>query len=56
MWNFYKEDKDENIHVQKTTIECYFPKGKKLNKFIEDYFSIKDILFITYDDNFTNLI
>ena len=54
--NFYKEDKDKNIHIQKTTIEQYFPKGKKLKKFIEGYFSTKDILFIPYDDNFTYLI
>ena len=56
MGNFYKKEKDKNIHIKKTIIEYHFPKGKQLNKFIQDYFSLIEILFIPYDNNFLNLI
>lgn len=55
MGNFYKKEKDEKILIPKTTIEDYFPKGKQLCKFIKDYFSLKDILFVPYDYNFIYL-
>lgn len=54
--NFYKIKKDKNIHIKESIIENYFPKEQKLEKFIKDYFSIKDILFIPYDDNYYSLM
>ena len=54
--NFYKIKKDKNIHIKESIIENYFPKGQKLKKFIKDYFSLKDILFIPYDYKYYNLI
>ena len=54
--NFYKIKKDKNIHIEELIIENYFPKEQKLKKFIKDYFSIRDILFIPYDDNCYSLI
>jgi hypothetical protein len=56
MGNFYKIEKDENIYIEKETIELSFPKGKQMNKFIQDYFSVKKILFIPYDEDFENII
>jgi hypothetical protein len=54
--NFYKIKKDKNIHIKESIIENYFPKGQKLKKFIKDYFSLKDILFIPYDYKYYNLM
>ena len=54
--NFYKIKKDKNIHIKESTIKNYFPKGEKLKKFIKDYFSIKDILFIPFDDQYYYLM
>jgi hypothetical protein len=54
--NFYKIKKDKNIHIKESIIEKYLPKEQKLEKFIKDYFSTRDILFIPYDDNYYNLI
>jgi len=56
MGNFYKKEKDKNIHIKKSIIEYHFPKGKQLNIFIQDFFSLKEILFIPYDYNFLNLL
>ena len=52
MGNFIKNEKDPKINIKKEIIECYIPKGKQLSKFIKDYFSIKDTLFLPYDSNF----
>ena len=54
--NFYKRKKDKNIHIKESIIENYFPKEQKLKKFIKDYFSLRDILFIPYDDNYYSLM
>ena len=54
--NFYKIKKDKNIHIKESIIEKYLPKEQKLKKFIKDYFSTRDILFIPYDDNYYSLI
>jgi len=54
--NFYKIEKDKNIHIKESIIQNYFPEGQKLKKFIKDYFSIRDILFIPYDNNYFRLI
>ena len=55
--NFYKKQKDKNIHIKESTIEKYIPKEQKLKNFIKDYFSLREILFIPYDDNnYINLI
>ena len=55
MGNFNKKEKDSKVHIKKEIIECYIQKGKQLNKFIKDYFSIKDTLFLPYDSNFEEL-
>ena len=54
--NFYKIKIDKNIHIEESIIKNYFPKAQKLKKFIKDYFSIRDILFIPYDDNYYSLM
>lgn len=54
--NRYKIKKDKNIHIKESIIQNYFPDGQKLKKFITDYFSIREILFIPYDDNFYSII
>ena len=54
--NFYKIKKDKNINIEESIIESYFPREQKLKKFIKDYFSIRNILFIPYDDNYYSLM
>ena len=54
--NFYRIKKDKNIHIKESIIENYLPKEQKLKKYIKDYFSIRNILFIPYDDNYRSLI
>ena len=54
--NFYKKQKDKSIHIKESTIEKYIPKEQKLTNFIKDYFSLREILFIPYHNNYMKLI